>query len=415
MKAIAASLFVVGLALVACGKDNPYYCENAPDHNCANMTDGGQTVCSDHDDCASPTPICDQQVCVACTDGMTAQCTGQTPVCSNHTCVACVSHGECVSDVCLGDGSCAMPTDVAYVSSMGTGAACTKDSPCSLVQAAQGTLPYIRVMGTDTVAASDEIQLSRPVIIYGEGAKVDRTVDGRILAVSSGADAKIFDLEIGGATTTGGNAIELTGGKLALTRVRLAGNQGQGLLATGGILTMTQSTVARNDMGGVAITSNAVQFHITNNFFYRNGNDSSATVGGVSLNPPASGMMVFEFNTVVDNEVRSGSTFGGGVTCDLPTMIAPNNIVVRNFVNNVSNAANSNWMGTCTHPTSLVDVDISTLVFISPDNDSPFNYRIAPGSAAIDQATTTSSTAIDVDGDPRPQGGAKDIGADEYM
>ena len=402
------------LSLVACNKDNPNYCEGAPDNNCANVVDSGPTGCTDNDGCGGATPVCDDGTCVACTDGQTGACTGSTPVCANNSCVACVTHDQCVSDVCLGNGACATPNEVAYVASTGAGDACLQNDPCTLTEAIGGTRPYIRVMGTDTLVSTAEIVIARPVTLYGDGAKIDRTGDGRILVVNTGADVSIYDLEFTGATTVAGNAIELTGGELSLTRVRLTGNQGQGLLATGGSLTMARSTIARNDMGGVAITSTAVQFHITNNFIYRNGNDSTATVGGISLNPASTGMTVFEFNTVVDNEVRSGSTFGGGVTCDLPTMMAPNNIVVRNFVNNVSTAGNSNWMGTCTHPTSAVDVDITTLMFISPDNDMPFNYRLKTGSSAIDQATTTSGTTFDVDGDVRPQGGAKDIGADEY-
>jgi hypothetical protein len=37
------------------------------------------------------------------------------------------------------------------------------------------------------------------------------------------------------------------------------------------------------------------------------------------------------------------------------------------------------------------------------------------GSSAIDQATTPSPVVIDADGDARPQGAQKDIGADEYV
>jgi hypothetical protein len=48
------------------------------------------------------------------------------------------------------------------------------------------------------------------------------------------------------------------------------------------------------------------------------------------------------------------------------------------------------------------------------DTVVPYDYHLLNGSIAIDTATTATATATDVDGDARPQGAAKDQGADEY-
>jgi hypothetical protein len=59
-----------------------------------------------------------------------------------------------------------------------------------------------------------------------------------------------------------------------------------------------------------------------------------------------------------------------------------------------------------------VQDDVDGLAFESPDS-ATFSYKLTTGSSAIDFATTTSSIVIDHDGDSRPQGSAKDCGADE--
>ena len=60
-----------------------------------------------------------------------------------------------------------------------------------------------------------------------------------------------------------------------------------------------------------------------------------------------------------------------------------------------------------------MQADLTGLALVSPDT-SPYDYHLSAGSTAIDQATTTSDVVIDIDDDFRPQGPAKDIGADEY-
>jgi hypothetical protein len=45
---------------------------------------------------------------------------------------------------------------------------------------------------------------------------------------------------------------------------------------------------------------------------------------------------------------------------------------------------------------------------------APYDYHIMDSSKAIDMATTMSNVSNDFDGEFRPQGPQKDLGADEY-
>ena len=56
--------------------------------------------------------------------------------------------------------------------------------------------------------------------------------------------------------------------------------------------------------------------------------------------------------------------------------------------------------------------DVAGLNFES--TQLPYSYKLLVGSSAIDVALTASTVDIDADGDHRPQGAQKDIGADEY-
>ncbi|MEJ7602518.1 MAG: choice-of-anchor Q domain-containing protein [Kofleriaceae bacterium] len=71
--------------------------------------------------------------------------------------------------------------------------------------------------------------------------------------------------------------------------------------------------------------------------------------------------------------------------------------------------------GPCSYPSSMIQDDISGLAFIEPEAPAPYDYKLAPGSSAVDKAVTSSLIDIDFEGDMRPQGSNKDVGADELM
>lgn len=419
-------LMLVGVALGSC---NSILGQRVDDEFCAAHPDDprcpGEAKCTASSACEAPL-VCDipSGACVECTQSEPQACSGVEPICGDdNTCRRCEVHAECGSAACGADGACIDENMIAYVAPGGSGTTatgCAKNAACpTLADAVAVTSkPYIKVTGA--VIDNQETVIDRSVTILADpGAKLDRDNNGRILLVRGPtATVSIFDLEISGQTGTGDEAIRFepnggTGGapSLTLVKVSIKGNQGMGISSTGGTLTVSQSSIAENPGGGITVSGGAAIFNITNTFIVRNGNSTTATTGGASLSGAVSGN-VFAFNTVVDNGVRVGAS-AGGVSCDIPGFTAPNNIIVRNFVNNMPGMTNSNTNDVCTFPTSTVDATVTGLNFKSPDGP-PLDYHIQPASSAIDQATTASTVNVDVDGQARPQGNAPDRGADEF-
>jgi hypothetical protein len=417
-------LFLVAILLApACKTRDAYYCEGAPNDNC--LLVDADLRCSSSAECSGDRPVCDvggSGICVQCTPAEAGACSGPTPACRDNTCQACVAHAECDdSNVCLPDGSCAAPGQVAYVQSGGTGAPpCARGAPCgTLQQGVDADRPYIKI-AVGTVVGTDvtTIDGKAVTILADPGAKLDRTGDGRILLVrSTGANVSIYDLEIMGQTGPADEAIQLepNGGNpaLSLVRAKVTGNQGRGISSSGGSLTISQSTISSNTGGGISVAGTGAIFAIANNYIFRNGDQDMGTFGGVNLGVTTAGLSRFEFNTVVDNRAATGAIRGGGLVCDIIGFAAPNNIIARNSVGGSTSAPTAQTLGACTYPTSRIQNDVSLFNFESSDN-APFSYKLMAGSSVIDQATTPSAIDIDHDGDPRPQGQEKDIGADEH-
>lgn len=412
------------LAATGCKETEPNYCEDVPvTNNCMDKIDADSS-CSSSAQCSGATPVCDvtgTKSCVQCTTADAAACSGATPVCAaSNTCERCTMHAQCTSNVCLPDGSCSDGANVAYVAATGSGAACTKAMPCNTLAAAVATnKPLVKIAaGLVKDASKTTIDGKAVTILADQGAKLDRDGDGPILEITSAnADVKIFDLEVTGASgVSGADGIVVTpnGGapKLTLTRVKVTANQGTGVTSSGGALTIAQSTVSTNQGGGISVTGTGTTFDITNNFIYRNGDPDNGTFGGVNLGIATAGSNRFEFNTVVDNRASAGPTRVGGVLCDIAAFTAANNIVARNTVGGSATVANAQTLGNCTYPTSKVQQDMAGLALASPDV-TPYSYKLTANSSAQDQATTSSTITVDNDGDSRPQGPQKDIGADE--
>ncbi|MBL0213359.1 MAG: hypothetical protein IPQ07_05720 [Myxococcales bacterium] len=137
-------------------------------------------------------------------------------------------------------------------------------------------------------------------------------------------------------------------------------------------------------------------FNFQNNFVAR----SPGT--GVELYSTGTGNVI-AFNTIVDNGLVATPSFGFDCQVTTPASF-PSNIIARN---------QGATRGTdCTFPGSIVvDADITALKFKQPDV-APYDYHIMPGSLAVDMGTI-STLDHDFDGDARPKGAGRDVGADE--
>lgn len=410
MRALVCLVFLVG-----CTKRNPNYCENEPDHLCR---DGGGMACTSSVDCTGADKVCKlpEQTCVQCTTAEASACTGTTPICTNDRCAPCTKHADCAeSNACMPDGSCAVSSEVLYVKTGATNnSSCSKASPCGDVQAALAVTPPKPTIKVEGVITASAIQIdNRDVILLGQDATL-RNTGSEILTVSGTSKVRLYDLTLTGAAgNIGASSLSGHTGELELQRCTVTGNAvGIQLAGNTSTLILGRSTVSYNTQGGVVLLGSANRFDITNNFIFRNGNKNNAPYGGLGIEAVSTMMSRLEFNTIVDNDAAGGSTRSGGVKCDIMNFAAPNNIVARNSVGNSTIAANAQTFGLCGFTGSLVQNDVAGLAFVKPDV-LDYNYRIMPGSIAIDKATTGAAIMIDVDGESRPNGMARDVGADE--
>jgi hypothetical protein len=169
-------------------------------------------------------------------------------------------------------------------------------------------------------------------------------------------------------TTNGGSGLALQDSTATLDRCASAGNQGHGLDFDAGLYAVTNSFITRNTGGGIILFTNSDPTH-------------------------------FDFNTIADNG-------GNGFECNLSNSATSNanNLIVRNQVNTFG--------GTCVFPGSIILATVSSVGFKSPDTQ-PYDYHLVAGSIAIDGATSSVTTDHDFDGDTRPKGAGRDVGADE--
>ena len=347
----------------------------------------------------------------------------------------CTQHAQCpVSNVCLPDGACADPQQVAYVSATGSGTACTQAAPCGSVASAVATnRPIAKLSGTVT-GPNNKIQGRTLIVLADPGASLAYGGGAAILDVSSGADIAVYDLTFRGGGGNNNELISAESGKLTLVRVTLDGGDRDGLSvdfgatvviaqstirgsgnvgisAQGGSLTITQSIVRDNTRGG--ITVNNANFTIVGNVFFHNGGTNSA-VGGLAISNSSAISSRLEFNSFSQNSAPGGAA--PGMQCSAPGFTARNNILSDNGISTSNQVS-----GTCAHAYSIMRPGMLPSgpgnlavdpMFVDP---SLGNLHLKPGSpaqrAADPSSDLTGLAARDLDGDVRVA--PADIGADQ--
>lgn len=434
----------LALALPACRQLNPEFCSSHPqDIDCAGRFGPGAGIdagsCTEDEQCTDPTPVCDivRSMCVPCMPGNVGVCSGATPVCgADEACHACALDVQCASQTCLPDGSCASPLDVLYVSPTGSDlATCMPEDHCSLARALaliDGTKSTIRLDPahynlTATVALPHDLHL------VGRGAILDRNAagSGEVLDIAAGTHTSLDYVTVMGGDGAGGDgivciqatltlrevtiqgnagsAISSSGCQLVVSHSQLLNNQDTGIAATASDVTLVRSVVSGNQIDGLDLA--ATSYDIENNVIVKNGGPSSG--GGVFVAAIRTvARRVFGFNTIAQNSGPFGSI--SGVVCDdvqVPLAMTSNVVVNNAGPAQVSDGACSwTYSDIAPGPVSGTGNLSSDPLFVDPVHN---NFHLQLASPARDAADPAATLAVDLDGDARPQGAGRDMGADE--
>lgn len=358
-------------------------------------------------------------------------CPAALPVCDAQTmsCRGCIADSECPGACHELTGACTSQMETVYVAPMGMDGPCTKASPCRTISAAlQQVNATRRLVAVADGTYNDTFNLKNNAIVSGP----DRLPAGVTIMLGAGAgsvqcDASSTSVLEGVTITGGGNDAIIVRGTLTVSRLHITQAGRNGLDNRGGDLTVLDTRIERS--AGIGINSNnslrverSVVFDntstgivasgsstILNTIVGSNGTMSGASPGGVKLSPAPGDTAVFRFNTLSENDVAPGGVTG--IQCE-SAVVLENSIFA-----DVDGVFTSETGGSCSARYSMFDAMplagasnfAGNPMFVNASND----FHLAAGSPAIDKADPAATESRDVDGDARPAGLARDIGADE--
>lgn len=449
-----------------CPKSTPI-CAAGACMQCTSTSDGDKACAAR----SASAPYCaGDGTCVTCKDS--AQCPKSAPVCdsSSHTCRGCQSDGECSTGVCdVGGGTCVTAGRIVYVDgdNGSDGSQCgTPAAPCQTIAQMGGALEkvtstrsYVHLAATSAPYKEnvhiDGMMLMK-VTFVGPGATIDYPgypIDSPFVDITGGATVTFDGVTLTGASGQKGDDITCTGPGTSLhlrgvtieqsalsgvnashcslavddsdikgnggdglfldtcdatiTGAHVTGNSSIGIEASAGSVSLERSLIQGNHSGGVSMLNTG--FEIVNDVIEQDG-DPQSSFGGVRINNSGVAMQTLAFNTVTENHADPDRpAFGVECSTTNPTLTADSNIVWGGGGPSAAVSGDCMWKYSDVQNGGLGGSNIDN----DPKLDSSDHYHLTAGSPCVDKGDPKATVSEDYDGDPRPQGSAPDIGADE--
>lgn len=373
---------------------------NGPSPDTNVQIDGEVTACGV---CANPTPVCDMD---------------------STTCRGCYNDSECSSNACIEwTGTCVAEPLALYVKNGGSDAGtCTRAQPCATITRALALVDDTRFViklydGNyhDAFTSSSQFVLSGEndgnaahvfykntsshVHLFETDGGVS-LVEGVILdggsqetvRVQGGASLTMYEVEILDSPI---GSVDVVASTVDLEQVSI--HDGQGTEAAidinGGQLTLEQGVIY--SVGGPCVRASA-KYLIENSFLV-----GCTGPGFVQAGIPAAGS-VFQFNTVASDAT--------GAICEAPVTLEDTIFAGNGSASpQVTLCTTTYSLFTDTAPPGTGNISNGNPAFVASDDD-----HITFQSAARDKADPAATLDFDFDGELRPHGTARDIGADEH-